>query len=506
MSMRKTTFLLLVPFLGACGPLSSRPGEDFRITTNTSELEFFQHVGPRELEFQVSGCDDFSTEVVSPGVAPRPVEPRALGDGRFVASLPIQSLYSPNGYCAYSAERPYHTGVQLRVTCRQDGRVQAQSLGVKYVPAWRMTYRGRGPVDAVFGSGESERFFEVGSGWLNSIEQEKPGKDMIAAIAPDRAPYLTASGHTVKLAAGCPIGACGMFWFDAPQRRIGTSAGLVQVFDWQRGVLVSNVTVPSDRVDFVTEGLTSVLVSATTGGTFLTRIADDGTAATTFLDGEEPQGKTGLLEGTRVFLTRTASLPTRDPGEERMRLRNLDGGLVFETSVPGAARTPVQSWLAATGDAWVTIREGRAWLSTLERRGETFLETTKELSTGLQGFGSQTAEDSSYGAAFTSEGVVLRDAAGVEVYDRSGGLRWKAAFAAGRVRGALGMGESLAILTTTGVQIFDREGSLRGGLDPVPLGCGLDYYARHMAVLDAETVALAGRDGSYQIRLSKRAP
>lgn len=491
-----TRLLFLSLGMVACGPLFSRPGDDFRVQVTTPEVSLVQRVGSYDLEFRVEGCDDFVADVVVAGGPQNRIEAKALGGGLFRASVPDSQLRAPDDYCLYDSERPQRSGAQLVVTCRQDARQAVENLRVTYASAWRTSYRGRGPVDAVFASGTPDRVFEVGSGWLDVIDGKEVREEVVAAVSPTSAPLLAVSTNTVHLWSGCPINDCGTFWFvDTPQEKRGVNASFIQTFDWSSGraVFLRNVPVPSDALDLALDGEGSILLSRTSSTTALTRISGGNASVVALLNDEITDGKFGLLDNARVFLTHTT--------DNRTRLRRSDGTLVGEFETPGTG-AEVYSSLAPTGDAWVTIRGGKAWLSKLARTGTELAVANTPLPTELSKFDHQTSENSSFGAAWTTSGVAIRDASGVDMFSNSSAptRRWTSTIPAGNVRGAIGMGDSLVVLTSSGLRILDANGRLSGGADPVPPPCALDYYPRHAAIVGPDVVALAGKKSTYQFR------
>jgi hypothetical protein len=497
----RTLFFLSLGLVVGCGPLLSSPGDDFSVKVTTSDLDVFQQVAPVEITFEVDGCDLFGTTIAASGNAPVGLETviTSLGGGRYRALVPPVLLHATDDYCSYDTLQPQGGDVRLEVTCRQDGRVQSTYIKTRYATSWRASYRGRGPSDGVFGGRRPNHFYDVGSGWLDVVDPPGVGKEIFAAVAPGNPPLLAESddGH-VYLHAGCPINDCGFFWIvDTPTEKVGSNAAYLQAFDFRPGAsdFVRNVKVPSGAVDLATDPDGTVIVLAEfTGATAITRVVGESTSSIS-LDGESNPTRFASSNGARVFLTRV--------GDTTARLRGADGGLLGEIALPGAGPVSYMS-IAPTGDAFVMFRGGLVWLTTLTTSPSGLVSSSTRLASDFTelDLASQTAEDSSFGAAWTDVGVAIRDRSAVEVYSRTAPFAqtWKTSTERGGVINALGMGTSLVLVTQTGLQIFDPTGKLTGGADPMPRACGLDYQPHHAAVVAPDTVALSGKRAVYQFR------
>src|SRR5690606_37754612 len=111
--------------------------------------------------------------------------------------------------------------------------------------------------------------------------------------------------------------------------------------------------------------------------------------------------------------------------------------------------------LAPSGDAWVVVRGGQAWLSMLERSDAGVSARSVPLPTELS------ASNRSFGVAWTTSGVVLHDHTGAELFSRATLERkWKTLIATENVTFATGVGESVVLLTSTGLQILDPSGQI----------------------------------------------
>jgi hypothetical protein len=490
-TIMKFKFLVVSSLAIGCGSLTSRPGDDFRVEVTTPEIFAVQQVAPMDLAFSVEGCDDFVATVTFAGGAPTTLEPKALGNGRYSAALPVESLRAPNHVCREDSETVRESPATFGVTCRADGRTTIANLKVKYAPAWRASWRGRGPADAIFAGPTPDQFYEIGSGWLNTVEgkERKLEEEAATSNAPQ---HLVAMGQSVHVWSRCPTNDCGMFWFvDTPTRKIGAGADVIQVFDTRDGDLrfTGNITAPPDPIDFIREDSESVLLSVTSNKTAISRITGTTLRVATLLDGEVARTKFGMLDGAHVFLTQTDS--------NQARLRRSDGSLVGEFPLPGAGKVLTLS-LAPTGDAWVVVRGGEVWLSTLSRNAIGVSAPSVTLLSEISG------ANGSVNVAWTTSGVVLQDSTGAELFSRATNQRtWKTVDPRRSVVFATGVGESVVLLTFTGLQIVDAAGRITGGADPIAPECGLNVYEpRHLAVLGPDVVALAGRQGTYQFRVS----
>lgn len=506
----KTRWLFLFSgFVGGCGPLFSRPGDDFKLTVVTPEVRLIQQVAPVEIVFEVDGCDDFSTSMSPPqsaaggGASRELAEVTGLGGGRYRALVAPELLQAPDDYCTYDADHQQHGYATLEVKCRLDNRVQTAYVSTRYGVAWRASFLGRGPSDGVFRGATPNAFFEVGSGSLSAVGEAGVGREVSAAVQRGYPPLLAATrdGY-VYLHGGCPINDCGSFWFvDTPTVKVIGNAAFLQVFDFSgdRSRFVRNVKVPNSAVDLAVDPDGSVVVLSEAGSSAaLTRVINETTSWLEF-DGESDPTRFSSLGGVRVFLTRV--------GDAVARFRGGDGGTVplGEFAIPGAGKVSYLS-LSPAADAFVSIRGGQPWITTLTPSTAGLVGTSTLLATELTELSHQTAEETSFSAAWTDSGVALRDRNGVEVFARTAPFarKWKTVLDRSKrsssVIGALGMSDSLVLLTSSGLQIFDATGKLTGGADPIPASCGLDYSPRHAAVVGPDTVALSGKRAVYQFR------
>jgi hypothetical protein len=480
--------------VSGCGVLTINPGDDLQIAVTSPDVQIAQQVGSYDLDFTVTGCTDFTVDVSVSNGERHPVDAKPLGNGRFRATLPIEQLRVSDSYCNYDANRPQNVWGALSATCRQDARVTTSNFRIAYAPAWRSSFRGRGPAEAVFAGASPDRFYTIGSGWLEGVTATRDhGPEAPATTSPSWAPLLVElADKTVRLWSSCPINDCGEFTLaETPTSKTFTPADIVQVFQLEDDRLVfrRNITSPPGGIDLVAEGNEALLLSITAFTTTISRIGAETATVIANLENENDPSKFGLLDGAHVFLTHTA--------DEHLRLRRVDGSLIADVPVPGDGAF-VQTSLAPSGDTWVTIRGGRAWLSTLDRSSGTPSATATMLPSTL-------ALDSAsgVGVAWTATGIVVHDGTSVELFERTAPFakRWNVPVQDRSLVNAVGVSDSVVVQTRTGVRIFDAGGHAIGGADPIDPACALDYTPQHLAVVGPDVVALAGREVTYQFKV-----
>lgn len=506
MKTRFTLPLSLLLFSSAgCDRLLSDPGRDFgaRVTTapaapNGPVMTLHQQASDPELAFEVDDCKNASATVQVAGGTETPlhvIEAMVSGDdavpSRYRATAPVDAFHDTDEYCLYDVAHPMISNVTLKVRCDDDGRETTTQFQTSWAPAWRATYRGRGPSDGILPSATPGVFYDVGSGWLEQYAGGATALETPAGLAASQRPLLATSGDAVFLHAGCPINDCGPFWIlDTPTEKIGTGGGLLQVFTFAggRADFVRNVTVPTDATDVVADpDGTVTLITELSSDVVLTRVVGEKATATE-LAGERLPTRFVTSPRGRVFLDVL--------GDDRARLHAADGATLREVAIPGSGGTSYVS-LAPDASAFVAFRGGRAYLVPLDPPGAaTALDST------LDGLTQQTAEDSSFGAAWTAQGVALRNRSRVEVFARTApyARRWNLDAKEPSVIGALALGDSLVVQTQRGLEIFDADGRLTGGAEPFPAACGVDFEPRHAAVVAPDVVALSGKRAVYELK------